>query len=415
MKKVFKKFFTNRFIRGGIILTIANFFGSFLNYLFNIIIARSLGPQGFGDLTALFSYLVVLTVPMSVITTLIIQKIGSSGEKRYTVSLQLEKYINTVIMRYWYLFIFVLIPIPFVPRLTNLSSVAGYSLIPLNFLTILAGIYDAIFQGNRLFIPFALIATFTTIIKLLGALAVMIKIDGLTTILIFIFVSLVFKYVVSKKILIEKDRGEGEVPLLERRLLHIFSNQTVWITTISLVALYLFNNADIMYAKKFLTGYEAGLYSSWSLFAKITFYVGGPLISLSFIFFASKDQQKHHKKTLLGSLCVLALSGVMILLAYTYFGNILINIFFGAKFAPVIPFLTQAGVFGLLYQLIFFINQYHLAQKNKYALIIALIIPIYIATLFIVRPQLTQMLTLNISFAALLAIFYTGSLIRELK
>jgi hypothetical protein len=31
------------------------------------------------------------------------------------------------------------------------------------------------------------------------------------------------------------------------------------------------------------------------------------------------------------------------------------------------------------------------------------------------RPQLTQMLTLNISFAALLAIFYTGSLIRELK
>lgn len=415
MKKIFKKLAFNTFIQGGIILTAANLFGSFLNYLFNIIIARSLGPQGFGDLTALFSYLVVLTVPMSVITTLIIQKIGSSGEKRYTVSLQLEKYINAVILRYWYLFIIVLLPIPFVPRLTNLSLIAGYSLIPLLFLTILAGVYDAIFQGNRLFLTFAIIASVTTFIKLLGGIAVMLRIDGLTIALIFIFTSLVFKYITSKKILLDKSKGEGTVPILERRLINIFSNPNVWITTISLVAIYLFNNADIMYAKKFLSGYDAGLYSSWSLFAKISFYVGGPLIALSFIFFASKDQQKHHKKTLIGSLCLLTLSGIMILLAYTYFGNILINIFFGAKFVRVIPFLTQAGIFGLLYQLIFFINQYHLAQKSKYALIIALIIPIYIATLVIVRPPLAQMLTLNISFAAMLAILYAGSLIGELK
>ena len=55
---------------GGIVFSAA-IIGGFLNYLFNIIVGRLLGPGEYGAVVSLFSVLVIISVPIATIQTVI--------------------------------------------------------------------------------------------------------------------------------------------------------------------------------------------------------------------------------------------------------------------------------------------------------------------------------------------------------
>ena len=76
--KFIKRIWSNEFYQGGIIFTLASFVTSFMNYLFNVFAARGLGPSGYGEITTMFSYIAISSTPLAVLTTTIIQKIGSA-------------------------------------------------------------------------------------------------------------------------------------------------------------------------------------------------------------------------------------------------------------------------------------------------------------------------------------------------
>ncbi len=407
MKTLARALWTNEFFKGGLFLTCASFLTNILNYFFNFITARSLGPQGFSEIAALFSYVSIASVPIGVISLILIQKISSTKYDRLSYTLTLEHYFLEKIGKWWYLGLPLLFIIPFIPRLTNLSFVTSMTLIPFILIAFLGSFYQSAMQGLRLFFLFSIITTLGVIIKLSGAVITILTVPSILIILVFLLIATIIPVIIFKIILnkqtIEKTVTKGTI---EKRLITIASSNQIVISTLSILALTLFNNIDIIFVKKFFDASSAGIYSSWSLFAKIILYVVAPLSSISFVFFASKESNANENKSLVISLLVLLGVAIGSYLGYLLFAPVLISMLFGSKFEPIIPYLAQASLFGSFYTAISFINSYFIAKKSNYALILPICIPLYIVSLFILGKTVSLIYFLNISFAGIIALMY---------
>lgn len=409
MKSSIKKIWGNEFVQGGVFLTISSFLVNILNYLFNLLIGRFLGPSGYGEVVALFSYMSVFSVPIMAISFVLIQKVGSKSTYRIEYAKSLESWFLNKLRR-WSIVFFTLFvgTIPFVSRATNLNPLSSYFLIPLAFFGFLAAFYSALSQGLRLFLLFSVVSLIGIVIKFSGALPLIFKLGGLPIVLIFLLSSSIISYALyyyyfKCKLPVNSSRG---VQKIERKALSILSQPQLIITFFSILGLTALSNVDIIFVKKFLSSYEAGIYSSWSLFAKMILYVLGPLASLGYVFFASNIDSDGQKKTLNISLVFLFIIAIASYVFYTNFATPLIILFFGVKFQGVSPYLGLASIFGSLYSAIAFVNNYFLAKKSLYSLILPLFFPFYLIGLFLIPRHIESVMTLTIGYSIVTLFVY---------
>ncbi|MDO8497636.1 MAG: oligosaccharide flippase family protein [bacterium] len=407
--KFIKRIWSNEFYQGGIIFTLASFVASFMNYLFNVFAARGLGPSGYGEITTMFSYMAILSTPFLVITTIIIQKVGVA-DHQLSYAYALEKWFFGKIKKWWFVSIPFLIITPLLPRITNLHPNVAYTIVPMILLSFVGTYYTATFQGLRLFQLIAINSLLSTILKLLGSILVVMGVDGIDTILIFLLLSSIinvwFFYIsLSKKF---KSKTSQTDTIINKRIKDIFQNKKFLTTAISLFAISLFGNIDVIYVKKFFPPTTAGIYSSWSLLSKIILFAVGPIISLLFIFFTSKKNENEQRRVFYISMVGFALVGVTSFIAYTFFSGIITSILFGNKFIAVIPYFTKASLFGSIYLLVAFLNNYFLAKQSVKSIVLAMGIPIYIGVLFLLPRGISAVMTWNIVFGSIISLVYIG-------
>lgn len=403
MRTRLKALSKNKFFQGGVLLTASNFIIGFLNYVFNIFAARALGPSGYGEINALFSYLYIFSVPLTIVTTVMIQKIGSTSYDKVAYTHAIEIWCINKMTSWWFLFIPVLCIIPFIPNITNLSPIVGYALIPLILLGFFAAIYDGAFQGLHYFVWFSVISFIVVLTKLSGALIATLQINSLEIILIFLLFAATVKIFASKKVF-DNQVVTNKLQSLsfDTRITFLLKEKQLWKTTLSLFAITLLNNADVIFVKKFFPAQDAGLYSSWSLFAKIILYAVSPLLGLGFIFFTSSEHKEKHRKTFAISLGLLGVIGLFSYLFYSFFGGFLLLSFFGKQYKDIIPLLSSASIFGILYVTILYINNFFLAIKSKLVFLLPLFIPCYLIALFLIPKNLQAIIFTNITFAVIL-------------
>lgn len=414
MLKTVKKLWANEFFKGGVFFTLSSFAVNLMNYFFNFLAGRALGPQNYSEITTLFSYISITSVPTFVLSTFLIQKISSSEESKFSFTKSLEVLLWVKLKKWWFVIVIFMLFSPFVPHLTNLSFVTGSILIPILFFSFIATFYGSAMQGLQMFFLYSIIGIFATFIKLLGALFVMVGFNGVNTIIFFIMSSILLPLGISLFSVnsVIKQRVKANVPKLEKKIISLFYNKQFLVILFSTLALTLLNNADVVWVKKFLNAKEAGIYGSWSIFAKIIFYALGPFISISFIFFSSKKEQQH--RTFNISLVCLAIIAITSYVVYKNFSFFIIHIFFGEKFDAVAPYLSYASVFGSLYACGVFMNGYYLAKRSFVAMIPAILIPVYLILLFIIKKQISSLIFLNIIFALLMVVLYISVYIRNL-
>lgn len=400
MKKTVSKLLANNFIQGGILLTASNLFISFLNYLFNFLSGRALGPEGYGEIIALFSYLSIFAIPLSVITTTMIQKIASTSHNKVMYAKAIETWTIEKIKRWWILLMCVFLLTPFVSRITNLTPVVSYSLIPLTLFSFFAAVYDGAFQGLRLFALLSFTSIIAVLIKLSGAVLVSYHLGGLGVIVVMLLISGVVKIVLSKLFFLKHAKKYVAKKVhINKRIISTIADPQLWLITISLLSITLLNNIDVIFVKKFFSAYEAGIYSLWSLFAKIILFAIGSFITMGFIFFASKDTKKQHGKVFLLSLIFIVITGIGSYIGYRLFGAWVVTTFFGSGFEKIIPYLGLASIFGTLYITILYVNNFFLAQKSRLALLLPISIPVYLLALFMIPHKLDSIMYLNNIFS----------------
>jgi O-antigen/teichoic acid export membrane protein len=341
----------------------------------------------------------LLSIPISVLSTIIVQKIGSSREEKLIYTRSIEAYINNKIKRYLPLLFLSLILIPFIPRITNLSFFTSLFIIPLIILTILTSIYNSMFQGLKLFWLIAWISLMSAFMKMIGGIATALHLGKLEVVLIFLFFSSIVSYFASVYFFKSETKKIVNTTFPKKRILHYLFSSQFLVTGLSVGAMMALNNIDIIYVKKFFNAPEAGLYSSWSLFAKAIFYVLGPLLGVSFIFFAHNKNETDQYRSFILSLLGLIILGILSFLCYSFFSNTIITLLFGKKFIPITPYLGLASIFGSLYAIITFVTNYFVAKSSKWSLVLAGSLPIYILGLFLIPKSIVTLFYLNIIYS----------------
>ena len=412
MKRRLDSLLKNEFISGSLIFTLISTFGSFLNYIFNFLTGRALGPSGYAEIISFNSYLTLTALPVTIISTSLIQKISSSGEERVKSAAMLEEFFTRKLKRWWFVTILLLLATPFIQGFTNLSFISSYLLVPTLIVSLLASFYSSSLQGLRMFFMVAMISLAATLVKLSGAVITSYIGGGYPIVILGIALSIVISFIayffafkkpissISKK---SKER-------YERRILEIILRPWFITTALSIVAMNLFSSFDILFAKKFFFANEAGIYGSWNLFAKIILYAVGPIVGVSFVFFSSRE--KNQEKILYILLALMTIVGIGGYIAYTYFGDIIIFLLFGKKFIAVQPYLTYASMFGALFAIITFFNTYFLAKRSYLVLILPIGIFFYLITFFLVPKTISSIIYINIFFSAIVVAIYLMALVK---
>ncbi|PIZ65862.1 hypothetical protein COY15_02290, partial [Candidatus Roizmanbacteria bacterium CG_4_10_14_0_2_um_filter_39_12] len=389
---------SNIFIQGGFLLTASNFITGFMNYLFNLLVARSLGPEGFGEITAMFSYMVILSIPIGILNTLLIQKIGSADDKvNYVLSIQ--AWLVLKLKKWWLILVFILATTPFIPKMTNLTQATGYALPLLIVFSIIGAFYSGAMQGMHMFLWFSILGFVATLIKLLGPMLVYLGLGDISMVVLFLIISgsfpIYFFYLLFKNKIKNID---GNVKIINKRVLSIFQDKQLWFTAGATGVLALMNNVDIIVVKKMFSAEDAGIYSSWALVAKIIFYVCGPLLSMSYIFFASKKDEVKHQAVFIGLFILFFIVGVVTYLGFPYFGQTIVYILFGNKYLSVIPYLKLASYFGTGYLMMVYMTYYFLAKQSKACLLPTIIFPAYILALMFYPKTISDVMHLDSIF-----------------
>lgn len=397
MKDSFKRII----IKGTFILTISNVIVSGLNYLSNSLSAKSLGPSGFGELSALFAYLNVFNIPLTVFTTLIIVKVGRSEKNRLKVAHEIEKLFKIKFVEKKLYVLIALFSILVVPYVTNLSFASSFVLYVLVFLSVLGTLYFALLQGLHLFSQFAIVLIIVSLARLLGTTASYFGYGGLYSIYAGIVSGGIIALIVSKKY-IPRNGSERVFTSNIRIRDYILRKQTL-ITAISLLSVALLMNVDLMFVKRSFSPVEAGIYSSWSLLSRIIGYFTAPLLAVSLLFFSAKESVENRKNVLYFLMSSIVVIGSFILFVYQTFTSEVLLLIFSSKFLDIAPLAPYAALFGMLVTIIALVTNYHIANNNYASLITPVIIPMHIVLLIVFGISLENIIAINVASAFLTA------------
>src|SRR3989344_3056576 len=247
----------NLFVRGGFLLTGATFLTGFLNYLFNIFVGRSLGPEGLGEITALFSYLVVISIPLGIFNTVLIQKMSSHNKPKLFAS-KLHEWTVTMTKKWWIILVFILLTAPFLPNITSMSQAASWAVPLLMIFAILGSFYNSALQGIHLFYWLTIIGVLSTVLKLTGATVVFLGYVTIDTVILFIVISSSIPILLSQYVFKKHVRTAVKKAISNTYIRQLFDNRQLILTTFSTGTLALLNNVDILYVKKMFSPEDAG-------------------------------------------------------------------------------------------------------------------------------------------------------------
>ena len=389
-------------------MTLSGFIAGIINYVFTFLAARILGPSGYGEIIALFSYIAICTVPVSIFNLYLLQKISSTMSKRVLYAKSIEIFFWNKIKKWWFLIIPVVVCIPFISKFTNLSTISAFSLVPLIIISFFSSIYLTSNQGLRLFLAISIIGIFAVLIKVIGPILATLGIDGLAIVILFFFLSTVFLFIGQYFVFRKNTAGihVKKIIKIEKRILHIISSTYFLSIAFSTFASIIIINFDIVFVKRFFLSSEAGIYSLWSVCSKILYYILGPIISIAFIFFANVKNKKEGKHVFIVSFLLIIIFAIINYLIYRIYGNEFITIFFGNKYIQVIKYLPKASIFAFFYTLMLFLNTYFLARKRNITFLLPAAVIIYIPALFLFGTKLEVVMNINIGFAGIISCVY---------
>ena len=403
-----KKILQSPFLQGGFYMILANVIMGGMNYVFNIVSGRLLGPEGYGNVTTLFAYMAVLTIPLAAISNVLIQRIGAQGDHKNGYAYAVEQWTYNQYKKYWYIIVALLCLIPFTPAATNLTPAAAYSIIPLFLISIIATVYDGLLTGLHRFFLVSFIGVISVLIKLIGSLLGYIVPDPLLTVLLVFNLSLIIKIILDKIVLnkeLQVQKSHSSVAI-QKTVWQILKNKQFLLTIGSILSISLINNTDMIYAKRIFSAEDAGLFAGWTLFSKIIIYVFGPPLTMSYVFFSSKKQNAYHHIVLIGSLVLLTAVGFGLNIAYGMFDRLMIHMLLGDKYLSLKPFIEWASLFGIGYVMVMFMNNYFLAKESKSTLILPVMTALYFPALFYFGRELSSLIFFNTVYIFIIALLY---------
>ncbi|MBM3283570.1 hypothetical protein FJY90_04995 [Candidatus Gottesmanbacteria bacterium] len=398
-----KRLYKSQFVRGSLLIFIVSNVVSFGNFLFNLSMGRLLGPRTYGDLGAILSFFVFLSVPLSIINLLVTKTVSVYwGKKNYGAILSLFKYFTPRLFLLGIAVCTILI-------LTS-SSLGGFlcldNLFPLvlAFLMFVLGglstLNKAILQGSLFFFYLTVSAITEVVLKLVIAIFLVVINFGLNGAMFGFLASGIAGYLLTRVQLgqVFKKAQKKRRFNLSRKLLK--ASIPIIIMSLTLIA---FVNTDIILVRHFFPADISGEYVALSTMGKIIYYGVGPVISVMFPVISTRViSGLPYILPLLGTLVMSLGLSVILIFAYFLFPRFIVGILFGSKFYGVVPYLGLFSFFIAIYSLDSILTYYLLSIS--YYRPVFLLFPIALLQgilILIFHSSLTEVIWVNIASSLL--------------
>ncbi|MBL7060697.1 MAG: oligosaccharide flippase family protein [Actinobacteria bacterium] len=361
------------------IMFIATSVVNLINFLYNIVMGRMLGPSEYGVLVSITSLLYISgTIGATVQTTL------AKNSSSYLANDDLNKvrilfylitkrlFIITVII-----FIIILIFINQITAFLKLNSI--YPLIFLGIMIVvssLVAIGGGVLQGIQNFKSLGIISILVVLLKLgLGVILVYVgfksggAIFGLMLATLF---SYFFILIPLRKILWKKDNKAIDDKI---NLKKFYKN--ISLILISTILISILAYMDIVLVKHFFTSYETGQYSAAAQIGRIILFFPGAISIVIFPRLSEKFTKKESvRNTVIKSLAIILAVSVVFLIFYYFFPKLVIGIIYGKQYLLASTLVFKYGIFMTLISMINLQIFYFIAIDKFWYLISLLIIVI---------------------------------------
>lgn len=414
MISLLQKISRNTFFRSSMLYTITALIVGFINYVFNSLSAKALGPKGYGEIAALSSYILLVSVPISALSTEMIRILGARKDHKLVTVKLWEQWMYQKAVQYWFLIIPFFLIAYLIPALSGLSLLSSFTLLGTIILFFLASFYTAVFQGLHRFTALAAIMLISVLVKLMGPLIAVPTIDPYITIVFFLMCGGITSVAISRFLLVRSFRTitiPKSFLIKERRIRAVMLNKKMIITIMSLVGVTILSNIDLLYAKRFFSATDAGLYGSWNLFGKIIYYIMSPLISISLVFFSGREFKKYHSVVLGAGLVLFLIAGASLFTIYSLFKDVLLALIFSSAFSQITQYIPYASIFGFLYASIYFLNVYFLTKNSLLSITPLVLSPFYLVSLYFFGEDIQSVIFVTLLSTATIFFIYLSAVI----
>jgi len=402
-----KKVWQNAFFQGSILITITTFLVSFLNYVFNLLIARGVTLETYGEYFSSLSYATLLTIPFGAFGTILIKKIGAlDPEKRHEYAHSIEYWLYEKMLKLSPVILLAGAAIYFLlGESANLQSASILFILALTLFSLMQTFYSATFHGFQAFFLFGVLMVSGSLLKVLGGIAITLLRSELIFLYLVISLTALFQLIVGH-FLIKHKSTKSRQQLRFPKLHTYFLRKEVLIPLITTLGFVGIANMDIILVKKFLSGSDAGLYSALTLLSKIIFFLAAPIASVGYIFFTGKEHKHKADLLLLTISGLISLFGLAAIVFYHLFSEFVIHFFFDQRYDSLQGILWLGGVYGLLYSLILLYSQYFMAKNSIISTFTFATLLLQMALLTFSHQSLTQVMTINVGVMTVLLAAY---------
>lgn len=388
------------------------FIASFLAYLLQFYLGRSLSVSDYGDFGALLSLSYLIGVPATVF--------GLSLTKQVSEVYATHKDLIPA----YFTKIFILSVIPGVLLFILLSGLSSFFATYFNLnnypvliaFSISAGfsffslVAPSFLQGLQRFKSYSVFVIvyniFRTVIPVVFVFLGYRLIGVFFGLALAAFFGFLYSYVHLKDIFFKKIQTsfEGNT-ILKKYIYNLFSfSVPVLLVNLSMMAL---NNIDVLMVKRYFSPEEAGHYVALVTVGKVLLFGAGTVATVMYPMLTAEFAKRTltlSKFFLYFTLQVVVV--VVSILIFSLFPNLIVGVMFGSKFLPIVSYLPLFSVFMGLYVLVNFMVLFFLSiSRNKVFLIQ---IPFVLGQFYLLNSNIssiTSYITINIAISfALLAV-----------
>lgn len=394
------KFDESRLIRHGLIMASSMIFARFFGYLFQIYVARALGPEEYGVFGSLFALFMILTIPVGTIDTVISRYTSDykvKGDKHKIKILMLSAFKRLSKAGAIGFIVLAIFSIPLASFLKIESSVpiiiVGLTL----FFTFISPIFKGVLKGVQMFNWLSVIYVSETFSKLVfGILLISLGFGLNGAVMAFslgYLVPLLICFVPLRHLL----RIKGENENIDFSVIYKYSV----LVLIAIGTLNLVQNIDVILVKHLFTSYEAGIYTAMSNIGKIIFFLSAGISASMFPKVSELRSDSSASLDLLkkGVLSISLLS-ILFVIGCFLFDELIVRLLFGLEYvegAFLLPYFSVALSFLSMTSIVVF---YLLAKRDFNFLPIFIPIPILqVVFIYLFHEKLIDVvLILNVFF-----------------
>lgn len=412
MQKLFKRIFKNELILGSAYFFIGSFSANIFAFLFNFFVARKLSTLDYGIYASLMSLLtIVVLLPQSFSTTIVrfateyFSKNDTVKAKKLYKQATIFLSVSGVII-FFGMIIFSSLIASFL-HVSNLWLIISVGVLMfVSFISTINGSYlQSLLQFGFLSFSQALGAA----VKLLMGIIFISLGFGIFGALGAFLISVIVTFLIAftrLKFLFTFTKEKVNIPLWDM-VKYAFP------AMITSIALSSFISSDVILAKHFLTGQQAGLYAGLSLVGKVIFYFTGIIPSVMFPILINRYTKGHgvHSTFYLG-LILVGTPSLILTVFYFLFPSFVIKFFLGGNhYLPVAGQIGFMALFLSLYSIISVMVNFFLSLKQtKVVFPVISMALLQVVLIFFFHATILQIildsLTVSGSLIILLSIYY---------